>query len=78
MTQTQASPQDLDSLLSEVQAAQFIGFTPRALQSWRQRGGGPAFIKANSRIRYTKRDLVAWIDARRRASTSDSGSAAAQ
>jgi hypothetical protein len=40
---------DPDSLLSEKQSATFLGVTPRALQVWRQRGGGPAFVRISSR-----------------------------
>lgn len=67
---------DLDRLLNEREAAQFVGFSSRALQNWRVRGGGPAFVKISARaVRYRKRDLIAWIDAHTRSSTSDSASA---
>ena len=67
----QSSP-DLDALLSEGQAATLLGVTPRALQAWRQRGGGPLFVRISSRcIRYRKRDLVAFAEARLRSSTSE-------
>jgi len=65
---------DPDVLLSEAQSAEFLGVTPRALQAWRQRGGGPAFVRISSRcVRYRRRDLVAWSEARLCTSTSDSG-----
>lgn len=63
---------DLDALLIETAAAAFIGFTPRTLQAWRVRGGGPRFIKISTRaIRYRKRDLIHWIEQRLRSSTSE-------
>jgi|SRR6185437_613283 len=47
------------------------GYSVRALQNWRLRGGGPKFIKVSSRsIRYRRRDLIAWAEARLRASSS--------
>jgi hypothetical protein len=67
---------DLDALLNEQQAANFLGFTNRALQAWRMRGGGPAFVKVSARaIRYRRRDLIQWAEDRLRLSTSDTGNA---
>ena len=77
------SPMDGDGdywygLLTEIQAARFIGFTARALQSWRYRGGGPLFVRVNGRcVRYRRIDLRAWSEARLRTSTSDYGTEAA-
>lgn len=58
-------------LLREPEAAAFLGFTPRALQAWRQRGGGPPFVRVSSRaIRYRRDDLIGWAESRLRTSTS--------
>jgi hypothetical protein len=63
---------DPESLLPEAQSAEFLGVTPRALQAWRQKGGGPVFVRTSARcIRYRRRDLVAWAAARLRTRTSD-------
>ncbi|RJP26546.1 MAG: DNA-binding protein [Candidatus Omnitrophota bacterium] len=63
-------------MLSERQAAEFLGFTIRALQSWRQKGNGPKFVKISARaIKYRRRDLVEWCEGKIRKSTSDSGGA---
>lgn len=63
---------DPESLLSEVQAATLLGFTPRALQAWRQRGGGPRFVRVSSRaVRYRRRDLVEWTESKLAQSTAD-------
>ena len=43
------SSRDLDELLTEQDAARFLNFKPRALQAWRQRGGGPDFVRISSR-----------------------------
>lgn len=52
--------------LSEREAAAYLGpFTPRALQNWRLRGEGPAFLKVGSRIAYDVADLDVWLAARR-------------
>ena len=67
---TQAA-NDLDRLINEREAAEFVGFTVRALQNWRLRGGGPLFVKISARaVRYRKRDLMAWAEAHTQTSTS--------
>lgn len=65
-------PDYLDRLINENEAAGFIGYTIRALQGWRVRGGGPRFVKVSGRsIRYRRRDLIAWAEARLKSSTSE-------
>jgi hypothetical protein len=62
----------LDCLIDEKQAATFVGYTVRSLQNWRYRGGGPPFIKFTNRtVRYRRRDLIAWAEARLVTSTAD-------
>jgi len=69
---------DLDRLLNEREAAAFLGYTIRALQNWRLRGGGPTFVKVSGRsIRYRRRELMAWVEQRLRTSTADLGPDAA-
>ncbi|MBF0168091.1 MAG: helix-turn-helix domain-containing protein [Alphaproteobacteria bacterium] len=71
------NPDHLDSLINEQVAAAFLGYTVRALQNWRVRGGGPHFIKVSSRsIRYRRRDLLAWTEERRFANTTEADAAA--
>ena len=63
---------DLDRLINEYEAAEFVGFSVRALQNWRLRGGGPVFVKISARaVRYRKRDLIAWAEAHTQTSTSN-------
>lgn len=63
-----------DPLLTEVEAAKYLGYRPRTLAGWRYRGGGPVFIAGNkTSVRYRLSDLEAWITSRRRRSTSDHG-----
>lgn len=65
---------ELQPLLTESEAAAFLNFTPRAMQAWRIRGGGPAYIRVSARaIRYRQEDIDRWLDERRRTSTSDDG-----
>ena len=62
----------LDQLLSETEAADFLGYSVRTLQGWRVKGGGPRFVKVSARsIRYRRRDLLAFIDRHTVAHTSE-------
>lgn len=62
-------------LLTTADAARLLGYSPRALEGWRLRGGGPCFVRISARsVRYRRSDLDAWIEERLRRSTSDPGS----
>jgi hypothetical protein len=57
---------DLDTALSENEAAQFLGVSVRTLQAYRAgRGKGPDYVKIGSRVTYTRRDLVAFQQSHR-------------
>lgn len=75
---TSANPGEyLDSLIGENEAARFLGYTVRALQNWRVRGGGPKFVKVSARsIRYRRRDLITWAEARLVSNTSEAAALA--
>jgi len=62
--------------VSAPEAAQYLGFSASTLAKLRISGGGPRYLKLNRRVAYDTRDLDAWLAARRRSSTSDSGLAA--
>ncbi len=67
-----SDPDHLDRLINEREAAVFVGYTVRALQNWRLRGGGPRFVKVSGRsVRYRRRDLNAWANDRLVINTSD-------
>lgn len=60
--------------LTPRQAAAYLGLaSDKSLAKWRVIGGGPTFIKLGRLVRYRERDLAAWMDTRRRNSTSDPG-----
>lgn len=52
-------------LVAESGAAAHIGRPVRTLQQWRYRGEGPPYIKVGGRVRYSLRDLDAWLLAHR-------------
>ena len=67
-------------LLTPLEASAFLDCAERTLECWRQRGGGPPYIRlvpAGARavraVRYRLADLEAFITEREVASTSDPG-----
>jgi len=65
-------PDYLDRMIPEGEASSFTGYTVRALQNWRLKGGGPKFVKVSGRsIRYRRRDLIEWAESLLVASTSE-------
>ena len=59
-------------------AAEYLGLAASTLEKMRIFGGGPPYAKAGPKIVvYRVDDLDAWLKARRRTSTSDSGAAVA-
>jgi hypothetical protein len=65
-------------LLTEREAAEAIGLTPRFLTERRRLGGGPPFVRISARcIRYRPEDIQHWARERIRTSTSDHSGAAA-
>lgn len=59
-------------LINEKEAAAYLGYSVRALQGWRVRGGGPRFVKVSGRsVRYRRMDLNAWAESKLVASTSE-------
>ena len=61
------------TVLPTEQAAEYLGLSPKTLETLRTRGGGPPFLKLGRRVVYRKTDLDNWLAARVRRSTSDHG-----
>ena len=60
-------------LVNETVAGEFLGVTPRAMQAWRYKGGGPVFVKISARcVRYRIVDLMDFIESRLAHNTSES------
>jgi excisionase family DNA binding protein len=50
-------------LLTQEQVAEVLQVSPRTLEDWRLRGGGPPFIKPSRRcVRYSRTALEAWVE----------------
>jgi len=59
-----------DQLIDEKQASQLMGISPRTLQGYRVKGGGPEFIKLNNKIvRYKICDIQNWINENKKNNT---------
>ena len=66
-TISELTPDYLHCLIDERIAAQFLGYSCRALQNWRTRGGGPPYVKVSARsVRYRRRELMSWAEAKLR------------
>ncbi|KEP70531.1 hypothetical protein DL1_15590 [Thioclava dalianensis] len=59
-----------DGFIAEIEAADYLCQSVRTLQKWRVNGFGPSFYKPGRSVRYRRRDLRDWAEARRRSSTS--------
>lgn len=57
-------------LLTEGEAAQYLNLPPRTLSTWRQRGGGPKFVRLRRNVRYRLYDIEAFVNAGVRDNTS--------
>jgi len=60
----------IDTLLNEREAARRLGLRVATLRRWRWAGKGPPFRKIGAAVRYHPLDLLAFIDAGTRRSTS--------
>ncbi len=57
--------------LSTDEAATYLGISPRTLEDWRYRGGGPVFHKVGRRlVRYLTASLEAYLASGARTNTS--------
>ncbi len=66
-----------DALLYPAEAAFLLGLSVRTMETARLRGGGVPFVSLGRRaVRYRRCDIIEFIEARLRKSTSDPGPAA--
>lgn len=56
-----AQPQVGGDLVDEEVAGGYVGRSPRTMQMYRYRGEGPPYIKCGKAVRYSLRDLDAWL-----------------
>jgi len=63
----------MNEVLTPQETAAYLRLSPKTLAKLRWAGRGPGFLKFGSAVRYRRQDLEAYIEAARRASTSDPG-----
>lgn len=55
--------------LTPSEAAEIVNVAPQTLANWRTQGTGPSYSKLSEgrggRVRYRRRDVLAWLDQRR-------------
>lgn len=61
----------MTELLGTQEAAKVVGLSPQTLAILRVEGGGPQYVKLGRSVRYDPADLAMWVEANKRASTSD-------
>jgi len=76
-SQSYHAPPAIPVLLTEAQVADGLNISPRTLQQWRYKGGGPRYSKVGSAVRYRPEDVAAWLAQQTRCSTADPGPDAA-
>ena len=65
------SPNASPKLENVNQAAERLGVSVSYMNKMRLVGGGPRFIKMGARVLYDPADLLAWLEAQKRCSTSE-------
>lgn len=61
----------MQRLLNQIQAAQALGISPRALERHRTMGTGPTFVRVGRLVRYREEDLTSFVESNLRKSTSE-------
>ncbi|MHB2034821.1 MAG: helix-turn-helix domain-containing protein, partial [Gemmatimonadaceae bacterium] len=61
------------AMMSPKEAGAYVRLAPQTLAKLRCIGGGPPFYKLGRQVGYKREDLDAWLEAKRRRSTSDPG-----
>lgn len=57
-------------LLTNSEVAQLLSVRPNTLEIWRTKGIGPTYRKVGRSVRYVEAEVLAWLDAQMRISTS--------
>ena len=69
-TQENPSPEEPLAFLNEHQLADLLCQSVRTIQKWRVTGYGPPYYKIGRSVRYRRSEMIAWVEERRKAHTS--------
>lgn len=70
------SEQAMVNLMTEDELCEWLGKSKAWAQRGRWAGYGPKYVKVGRAVRYRESDVLEWLDAHIRQSTSDPGDAA--
>jgi len=59
-----ATPNTLETLLTEHDVARFTGLSVASVRRWRLLRQGPKYIKIGAAVRYKAEDLSSWLESR--------------
>ena len=59
--------EDVGSLVTREEAANFFRVKPRTMDAWRFRKMGPEYIRVGGLIRYTQNSLLSYVQSHREA-----------
>jgi predicted DNA-binding transcriptional regulator AlpA len=68
--QENPSPEEALAFLNEHQLADLLCQSVRTIQKWRVTGYGPPYYKIGRSVRYRRSEMIAWVEERRKAHTS--------
>lgn len=69
----QTNTVELPRLLDQAQLAEYLGKSTPWCERARLEGNGPPFVKLGRHVRYRAEDVLQWVNARLRTSTSNEG-----
>lgn len=58
-------------MLNEKEVAARWSISPRTLQAWRLKGGGPRFVRLGRAVRYMVQELEQWVANQTKQSTAE-------
>lgn len=62
---------DPNALMMPGDAAAYLGVSHKTLAKWRDSGIGPQYVRLEKRVRYSKRDIMVWVESRKVRSISE-------
>ncbi len=72
--ETAVNPDDDDNLLIDGrELARWLGLSPRTIEVWRWKGGGPKYRKVGRYVRYRKGVVREWMESREFENTAQYG-----
>jgi predicted DNA-binding transcriptional regulator AlpA len=70
-TRPKIQPLTGDRLLNPAEVSELVGLSVSTLAKLRCQGGGPPYVQPTRRIKYWETEVIAWVNRRRRNSTSE-------